>query len=162
MPCARSVLLILVLLAGSLSPPGLSAQARSNGPPPERDQNFHLEQNYPNPANPETWIPFTLDESLFENGDSVVVTIRIFNPLRQVVSIPMDMDHASGDRVRILGLVYREPGRKVAYWDGNDIAGRQVASGVYYAQLAINNAPRARTLKLSVLNPRRRRGIFPW
>lgn len=160
MPCARSVLLILLLLAGSLSPPRLRAQNWEDGPPPEAVEGFSLEQNYPNPVNPETWIPFQLEDRLFETGDSVVVTIRIFNILRQVVAIPEALDHPSGRRVRVINLAYPDGGRKIAYWDGKDTAGRRVPSGVYYCQLVVNDQPRTR--KMIVLNPRRRRNIFPW
>lgn len=160
MQCARSVLLVLLLLAGSLSPPSARAQSAVEAPPGERVQGFELEQNYPNPVNPETWIPFYLEDSLFQTADSVTVTIRIFNILRQVVAIPIAEDHPSGQPVRVINLPYREAGRKVAYWDGKDTAGRRVPSGVYYCQLVVNDQQRAR--KMIVLNPRRRRGIFPW
>ncbi len=160
MPCARSVLLILLLLAGSLSPPCLRAQAVRGSVPLEPSQGFSLEQNYPNPVNPETWIPFQLEDGLFETADSAVVTIRIFNILRQVVAIPEAVDHPSGQRVRVIDLPYREGGRRIAYWDGKDSAGRRVPSGVYYCQLVVNDQPRTR--KMIVLNPRRRRNLFPW
>jgi hypothetical protein len=148
------------LLAGSLSPPCLRAQESRDGPLAAPSQGFSLEQNYPNPVNPETWIPFHLEDSLFQSGDSVVVTIRIFNILRQVVAIPEAMDHPSGRRVRVIDLQYRDSGRKIAYWDGKDTAGRGVPSGVYYCQLVVNDQPRTR--KMIVLNPRRRRNFFPW
>ena len=160
MPCARSVLLILLLLAGCLSPPALRAQERSSGSAVEQSQGFYLEQNYPNPVNPETWIPFHLEESLFQNGDSAVVTIRIFNILRQVVAIPLAVDHPDG-RARVLNLTFTEPGRKVAYWDGKDTAGRRVPTAVYYVQMVVENQPRSSTRKITVLNPRRR-SLFPW
>lgn len=160
MSCARSVLLILLLLAGSLSPPVLLAQESDTGSVPEQSQGFYLEQNYPNPVNPETWIPFHLEESLFQNGDSVVVTIRIFNILRQVVAIPQAVDHPNG-RARVLDLAFTEPGRKVVYWDGKDTAGRRVPTAVYYVQLVVDGQPRSSTRKITVLNPRRR-SLFPW
>lgn len=160
MPCARPVLLILLLMAGSLSPPCIRAQEARDGPLAESSQGFSLEQNYPNPVDPETWIPFQLEESLFDSGDSAVVTIRIFNILRQVVAIPEAVDHPSGRGVRVINLSYGESGRMIAYWDGKDTAGRRVPSGVYYCQLVVNDEPRTR--KMIVLNPRRRRGLFPW
>ena len=160
MPCARPVLLILLLLAGCLPPPTLGAQESRNGVASEQSQGFYLEQNYPNPVNPETWIPFHLEDSLFQNGDSAVVTIRIFNILRQVVAIPQAVDHPDG-RVRVLNLTYGESGRKVAYWDGKDTAGRRVPTAVYYVQLVVDGQPRSSTRKITVLNPRRR-SLFPW
>jgi hypothetical protein len=157
---ARSVLLILVLLAGSLSPPAVEAQEEGGRAPAEPEQLFYLEQNYPNPVNPETWFPFHLEEGLFRGRDSVTVSVRIFNPLGQVVAIPRAVEAGQADRPAILNLAYRAPGRKVAYWDGKDLSGRLVPSGVYYCQLVVDNRPQTR--KLIVYNPRRRRNILPW
>ena len=75
--------------------------------------------NYPNPFNPETWIPYQLAEAA-----EVTVTI-----------------HASdGKRVRTLELgqvragVYQSKSR-AAYWDGRNAQGEPVASGVYFYTL---------------------------
>jgi hypothetical protein len=161
MPRPRPVLLILFLLAGSLPPPPLGAQsgeaARS---PPVESPGFVLEQNYPDPVNPETWIPFSLETSLFESRAEISATMRIYNILNQVIAIPEAVDHPAGRGTQILNLAYVEPGRKIAYWDGKDSAGRQVPSGVYYVQLVIDNVPDTR--KLIVLNNPRRRRILPW
>ena len=157
---ARCVLLLLVLLAGSLSPPTARAQD-SRSPPPATEQGFYLEQNYPNPVNPETWIPFQLEEELFRSSDSVVVTLRIYNILGQVVAIPLAADPPMPQRTRVFNLAYDQPGRKVAYWDGKDSAGRRIASGVYYCQLVVDDQPRTSMLKMTVLNPSRRRRLFP-
>jgi len=72
--------------------------------------------NYPNPFNPDTWIPYQLF------GD-VDVTITIYN--------------ASGRLVRILDLGYKPAGfyttkDKAAYWNGRNKAGEQVSSGIYF------------------------------
>jgi hypothetical protein len=158
---ARSVLLILVLLAGSLSPPGAWAQTASAArQPPEEVRGFVLEQNYPPTVNTETWIPFSLDSTLFERNSTVSATIRIYNILSQVVAIPEAVDHPNGRGLRLLDLPYSEPGRKLAYWDGRDNAGRPVPSGVYYMQMVVGEETQTR--KLIVLNPRRGRNIIPW
>jgi hypothetical protein len=75
-----------------------------------------LLQNFPNPFNPDTWIPYQLKE-----GSEV--TIRVFS--------------TSGELVRELDLGYKPAGLYVgrdraAYWDGRNEAGEQVASGVYF------------------------------
>lgn len=158
MPCARTVLLVLLLLAGSLSPPDAHAQARAD-PLPEQEPGFVLEQNYPNPVNPETFIPFRLEESLFRNGDTASVTLRVYNILRQVVAIPEALDQAAGRRTRLINAAFTRPGRTIAYWDGKDAAGRRVPSGVYYYELVVNDVPLVR--KMIVLNDTRRRGL-PW
>ena len=71
--------------------------------------------NYPNPFNPETWIPFTLAEP-------ASVTIRIYDQL--------------GALVRALELGARAAGAHIypttaGHWDGRDRNGELVASGVY-------------------------------
>ena len=76
--------------------------------------------NYPNPFNPETWIPYQLAE-----------------PAEVTVSI-----HASdGKLVRTLELgqvpagMYSDKDR-AAYWDGRNAQGEPVASGVYFYTLS--------------------------
>ena len=75
--------------------------------------------NYPNPFNPETWIPYQL-------ATSADVTLRI---------------HAiDGSLVRALSLGHRAVGiyqsrSRAAYWDGKNEVGEPVASGVYFYTL---------------------------
>jgi hypothetical protein len=158
---ARPVLLLLLLCGGSLPPPRAAAQEAGPPPPAESVRPFTLDPNVPNPVDPDTWIPFYLDDSLFDGNDRVPVTIRIYNILRQVVAIPEWID-ATGKHQRIFNLDYREPGRKLAYWDGKDNAGRRVPSGVYYCQLVVgDHADQPLTRKIIVIN-RRRRGLIPW
>jgi hypothetical protein len=90
--------------------------------PPSVDQQFRtaLLPNYPNPFNPETWIPFTL-------SNASEVTLRVY-----------DMD---GRVVRTLDLGARESGsyasrEGAAYWDGRNELGEKVASGVYFYELS--------------------------
>ena len=76
-------------------------------------------QNFPNPFNPETWIPY----QLAENAD---VSINIYN--------------VSGKVIKTLHLGQKEAGfymtrSKSAYWDGRNKSGERVASGVYFYQL---------------------------
>lgn len=75
-----------------------------------------LAQNFPNPFNPETWIPYQLSE---DN----IVTIRIFN--------------TSGALIRELDLGHKPAGfyvsrDRAAYWDGRNECGEKVASGIYF------------------------------
>jgi Tol biopolymer transport system component len=83
---------------------------------PERST---LLPNFPNPFNPETWIPFQLSEAS-------VVTVSIYD--------------AAGERTRTLELGYLPAGTyasrtKAAYWDGTNEIGERVASGVYLYEL---------------------------
>ena len=75
--------------------------------------------NYPNPFNPETWIPYRLAEDTF-------VTLTIYD--------------GSGHVVRTLNVGHRiasayESRSKTVHWDGRNNLGEQVASGVYFYTL---------------------------
>ncbi len=72
--------------------------------------------NYPNPFNPETWIPYQLAEA-------TKVSLTIYD-VRGVV-------------VRTLDLGLKPAGRyinrsRAAYWDGRNAVAEQVAAGVYF------------------------------
>lgn len=154
-----TVLLIIVLTFGLLSPPGAVAQGTPDpSAAPSRD--FRLEPNRPNPANPDTWIPFVLEPSLFQQTDSAVVSILIYNVLAQPVAIPLAVDFEGGRDPPLQALVYREAGRKLAYWDGKDRNGRTVPAGVYYCRLVVNDQPQL--ARIIVNPPRRRRRLIPW
>ncbi len=75
--------------------------------------------NYPNPSNPETWIPYQL-------AIPADVSISIYA--------------ADGKLVRMLNLGYQLVGiyhqrSRAAYWDGRNTQGEPVASGVYFYTL---------------------------
>ena len=78
-----------------------------------------LLQNFPNPFNPETWIPYTL-------ADNAEVNVRIYN--------------VEGKLVRKLDIGYQRAGsylnrEKAVYWDGRDQLGESVSSGIYFYTL---------------------------
>ena len=79
--------------------------------------------NYPNPFNPETWIPYRLAEDAF-------VTLTIYDLNGQVVRA-LDVGHQ-------VPAVY-ESRSKAIYWDGRNETGEQVASGVYFYHLSAGN-----------------------
>ena len=138
------VLLSIFVLAAPLSGQD-SGDPRSSG---QQENGFQLGQNYPNPFNPETKIPFVLNEEVFANGQPVVVSVRIFNVLRQFVAAPTALGHPRGEGVQLVQLEYDYPGRYEAYWDGHDELGNQVASGVYFVQLTVNG--RSQVMKMFV------------
>ena len=75
--------------------------------------------NYPNPFNPETWIPYQLAEP-------AEVTLTIYG--------------VDGRVVRRLALGHQAAGTyqsksRAAYWDGRNAQGERVASGVYFYTL---------------------------
>ena len=76
--------------------------------------------NYPNPFNPETWIPYRLAEDAF-------VTLTIYDGSGQVVRT-LDIGHQ-------VAAVY-ESRSKAIYWDGRNTTGEAVASGVYFYHLS--------------------------
>ena len=75
--------------------------------------------NYPNPFNPETWIPYQLSEAT-----EVIVRIYAVNGTL-VRTLPLGHQLAG---------VYQERSR-AAYWDGKNALGESVASGVYFYTL---------------------------
>ncbi len=117
--------------------------------PPGRERS-QLRQNYPNPFNPVTRIPFYLDASLFEGGSNPKISITIFNVLGQPVAIPTALNHPAGNGAPVRVLEYFSPGDHEVYWDGTDRDGNKVASGLYFARLAINGQPIARPLMMVV------------
>ena len=75
--------------------------------------------NYPNPFNPETWIPYQL-------ASPADVTLHIHG--------------IDGTLVRTLSLGHKATGiyqsrNRAAYWDGRNEVGESVASGVYFYTL---------------------------
>ena len=87
---------------------------------PERlPEQTQLLPNYPNPFNPETWLPFELSQ------DSKV-SVTIYN--------------VAGTPVRAISMGYLQAGRYVSqsraiYWDGKTDTSERVASGTYFYTL---------------------------
>lgn len=152
------VLILILLLAAALSPAGARAQAPARDLP-VTTRGFDFDRTRTGPSTPEMWIPFHLERQLFEGRDSVLVSLRIFNPLKQVVAIPVLRDPTAGGAPRLLNLAFRQPGRLTAFWDGRNLAGATVGTGIYYAELTAGE--QKTTLKLVVVAPRRR-SVLPW
>ena len=75
--------------------------------------------NYPNPFNPETWIPFRLAEDAF-------VTLTIYSQNGSVIR-RLDVGYQTAS--------FYESRSKAIYWDGRNEVGDRVASGVYFYTL---------------------------
>ena len=76
--------------------------------------------NYPNPFNPETWIPYQLSKP-----SEVMLTVY----------------SATGEVVRTLELGHQPAGKcqtqsRAAYWDGRNAFGEMAAIGIYFYTLA--------------------------
>ena len=75
--------------------------------------------NYPNPFNPETWIPYQLSEP-------AEVTLTIYDIQGRVVQ-NLDLGHQRAG-------IYHGRSR-AAHWDGRNALGEPVASGLYFFTL---------------------------
>ena len=89
-----------------------------------------LFQNFPNPFNPETWIPYTL-------AADAEVKVRIYD--------------VQGMLVRQLDIGQQRAGRYLnrqtaAYWDGRDQSGTSVVSGVYFYTLEVDAFSKTRRM----------------
>ncbi len=134
-----AVLLVLLLARVAGVPEAVAQQTDSTAAPQEATQEevrgVELEQNYPNPFSRETRIPFVLGADLFEDGRPVVVSVRVYNVLRQLVAVPIALDHPTSAGTPAQELRYEAPGRYLLYWDGTDSSGQQVSSGIYFCQI---------------------------
>ena len=89
--------------------------------------------NYPNPFNPETWIPYRLAEDAF-------VTLTIYDQRGSVVR-RLNVGHQTAS-------VY-ESRSKAIHWDGRNAVGDRVASGIYFYTLTAGDY--AATRKMVIL-----------
>jgi hypothetical protein len=92
-----------------------------------------LGKAYPNPGNPEVWIPFTLSKTEH-------VIIRIYD--------------VNGRLVKVLDLDRKSPGAyvtsgKAAYWDGRNEKGERVSSGIYFYVMEAGSFRTARKMVIS-------------
>ena len=95
-----------------------------------RPKTTALLPNYPNPFNPETWIPYQL-------ATATSVNITIYD--------------TKGIVVRTLGLGHQAAGyythrSSAAYWDGRNSLGEPVASGIYFYQLQTDDVSHTRKM----------------
>ena len=79
--------------------------------------------NYPNPFNPETWIPYQLSEP---------------------ADVRISIHSADGKLIRVLELGQLSAGRyysksRAVYWDGRNELGESVASGIYFYTLTTDD-----------------------
>ncbi len=87
-----------------------------------------LRQNVPNPFNPFTTISF----DVLRDGD--VVQLRVFD--------------VAGRLVRVLAEGERAAGTHEVSWDGRDVDGRTVSTGVYYYRLSTGSVELTRRMML--------------
>ena len=86
--------------------------------------------NYPNPFNPETWIPYQL-------ATPADVTLKIYDIQGRIVR-DLDLGHQRA------GMYHGRS--RAAYWDGRNAVGEHVASGVYFYTLTTGDFTATRKL----------------
>ena len=96
----------------------------------QRVEETKLLPNYPNPFNPETWIPYQLSEGS-------TVTVKIYD--------------VSGSLVRTIGVGHKSVGyyltrEKAVYWDGRNENGERISSGVYFYTLITGDYTQTRRM----------------
>ncbi len=86
---------------------------------------FALEQNFPNPFNPQTTIRYQLPKT-------AQIVLKIFN--------------LSGQEVRTLVNARQPAGVNAVVWDGKDESGKEVSSGIYIYRLQAGESIQSRKL----------------
>ena len=109
----------IALAVGSGAAANAAPSAVNTNLVPRSPSETALLPNYPNPFNPETWLPY----QLLEASD---VTVRIYS--------------VNGSLIRTLALGHQAAGlyrsrSRAAYWDGRNAFGERVASGLYFYTL---------------------------
>ena len=89
-----------------------------------------LLSNYPNPFNPETWIPYHL-------AYDAEVTLTIYD-IKGAVARQLNMGYQPAG--------YYTDRSKAAYWDGRNESGASVASGVYFYYLSAGDYSKTRRM----------------
>ena len=139
---------------GNAAAPGVHAMSLADYPPfqhlpPEIQEYLHrdfgaftsaetqqvpettaLLPNYPNPFNPETWIPYQLSEP-------ADVTLTIYDIHGRIVRA-LDFGHQRA------GMYHTRS--RAAYWDGRNAVGEPVASGIYFYTLKAGDFSATRKL----------------
>ncbi|OGC02787.1 hypothetical protein A2V82_15175 [candidate division KSB1 bacterium RBG_16_48_16] len=88
---------------------------------------FRLEQNFPNPFNPATVIPYTLKNKAF-------ITIAIYNVLGEHVATLVDRELPAGE--------YK------VQWDGHNQSGREANNGIYFYEMKADGVGQTRKMML--------------
>ena len=86
--------------------------------------------NYPNPFNPDTWIPYQLSEGS-------TVTVKIYD--------------VTGSLIRTVNVGHKSVGyyltrERAVYWDGRNEKGERVSSGVYFYTLSAGDYTETRRM----------------
>ena len=116
-----------------LIPVGFGAPSQVGNADSQLPQTTELLSNFPNPFNPETWIPYQLAKP----SD---VSITIYD-IRGNVVRQLDIGHQK--------VGFYTSRSRAAYWDGRNAVGERVANGVYFYLLKAGDY--AATRKMLIL-----------
>jgi hypothetical protein len=135
----------LVLALCAMSPKNAAGQTQS----PRGPGAGKLGRPYPNPFNPEVFIPFTVSEtdgSCTDGHQLHVVNVRILNILAEPVAVPTLQGPGSSSTTgstsslggAFLSNLKLGCGAYSAYWSGFMANGKEAASGMYVVQFFVD------------------------
>jgi hypothetical protein len=139
----RWAALLSVLALGALVPRLAAAQGTPDNPKPagERSAGVQLGQNFPNPFNLASTIPFTIGDPpscTNDGGRQHRVTLRIYNVLAQLVAIPVMQGSGVAEGQPVVNVTL-SCGTYTAYWNGTYMnTSKEVPSGVYIYLLEVD------------------------
>lgn len=140
--------IVLALCALTASP--LAARGQQAGK--DAITGSELQQNRPNPFNPETRISFTIGgyPNCVDPSRQYRVSLRVYNLLVQLVAVPVLQGGSAGVAGgQPLESVFLPCGEYTAYWDGKVLnTGRDAASGIYAYRLEVNGRPITRKMTI--------------
>src|SRR5215210_5945700 len=136
---------LFVVLALSAFMPGRStAQGTSPQTGGGQGAGLQLGQNYPNPVNQDTRIPFVIGDAqgCTDSGRLHRVSLRIYNLLAQLVAVPVlqgGVGNAGGGEPLENLLLTCSTEDYTAYWNGKSFqTGDDVPSGIYLFRLEVD------------------------
>jgi len=141
----RWAALVLVLALCAMTPKNAAGQ--SVQAPRGHSARGKLGSNYPNPFNPDTYLPFSVGEPGCVAGSGKYdVSMQLINVLGQVVAEPVLYGAAATSSAtfspalkgRQISHITLACGDYVGYWDGKTPRGREAASGVLGQILTID------------------------
>ena len=94
-------------------------------------QTYILRQNYPNPFNPITSIEYSIPSLTAPQR----VTLRVYNQLGQHVATLVDQQ--------------QKPGHYLVHWDGKDLSGQSLATGIYMYKLEVGSVVKLKKITFS-------------
>ncbi|MGI0014042.1 MAG: FlgD immunoglobulin-like domain containing protein, partial [Nitrososphaera sp.] len=126
-PAFTNLLPILTVTDGTITVADPTSVRERAAPP----QGFRLEQNFPNPFNPETTIPFTVPAAW-----KAPITLRIYDLHGRLVKTLLE------GKIMPSGVHH-------AVWDGKDSSGEPATSGLYFYQLTSGKLVATRKMVLA-------------